>query len=112
MVHGYVCYYYRNALKTPARSETILLAMVDGEIVRVLPAWRERSRTGSHGKDCYDPAQLDNVIAIAHIEVSNAGKHHCDLKFKKATEETVMKVLAWLQKHEHVCPSMLSIPEE
>jgi hypothetical protein len=100
----FVGFEYRNAIKTPARTKTILLLVSGTKVIELEPVKRERSKTGAHGWDYYYPSDIDSADAIVHIDISNSGKHYCE--FKKLKKEAAFLVLKWLEENEHVCPSL------
>jgi len=64
-------YYYRNCIKTPGFTETIVI--LDGKVLR--PSSIRRSKTGAHGEDIYCLSQEEWQRAwVIVFEQSNSGK--------------------------------------
>ena len=92
---------------------------IDGNVKRLKPLWERRSRTGNHGEDCYTWKYLERASVFVHIEVSNSGRHYCNLTLKKQlTQEQLLRIAKWLAENEHICESIASnlvkagLPEE
>ena len=64
-------YYYRNCIKTPGFTETIVI--LDGKVLK--PSSVRRSRTGAHGEDIYCLSEEEwNRTWVIVFEQSNSGR--------------------------------------
>jgi len=100
------CFDYRYTLKTGARTEYIFL-VVGKSVKRLEPLWTRRSRSGAHGEDCYTSKLLERADVEVTVQISNSGRHYCDLKIKrKLGKEELLKLAAWLNRNEHICESL------
>jgi len=103
-------FYYRNNIKTPAFTETVVL--VDGMMLK--PSKMYRSRTGAHGEDIYCLSEEEWSKAwILIFEQSNSGKPYITVinvpepikelierswLYENATIKEIVRVVAKFQK--------------
>lgn len=91
------CFDFRETIKTRAITRTFLLR--EGNILK--PSYRERSKTGAHGMDCYEEHDYLSADAILTIRISGSGKHYCELEVRKPNPASLQRVLEL-----HDCPNI------
>jgi len=87
--------YYRNTIKTGARTQYYVIDVERWEILE--PTRRERSRTKAHGKDIYClPKEVWDKTITVLLERSNSGKLHYEVLIPHAEFEKYRQELEYL----------------
>jgi hypothetical protein len=101
-------YYYRNTIKTGAKTRYYLVDVDAWEVLK--PSRRERSKTGAHGEDiyCLEPEKWRNIIVVA-LKRSNSGKLSYEViappgleKYKGGLEELLRTASSFSEMEEAV----------
>ena len=82
---------YRSCLKMSGRTEVYYLR-ADGSVIK--PVYEEYSRSGAHGTWYYPRNVIEEEAVVRfEIEVSNSGRHYCDIKLlKKIDPEDALRI--------------------
>jgi len=103
-----ICYEFRGHGGC-GRYRTILLELAgDGKIQLVSPTRVVKNSSGWAGEECYSAEDLKRVVAEVRIAVTASCRHLCSIRFFSREASVVTRVWRWLERFEHLCPSMLT----